>query len=244
MTIAIIPARGGSKGLPGKNILPFCGKPLIGWAIEAALGASSVTEVFVSTDDPEISRISSEFGASVVVRPDCISGDVASSELALLHVLREIKEAGRPCPPVFAFIQCTSPLIISEDIDHAMQRMLLTGADTVFSAAEFHRFIWKQSESGSMFGVNHNQAFRLMRQQAEPQFLETGSFYLIKTEGFLEHKHRFFGKTCCYMTCVNRAIEIDSKFDFDLASAVKERLLNESRESLGSDPVSGKQQRT
>ena len=99
--VAIIPARGGSKGLPRKNALPLCGKPLIAWTIESARAARSIERVVVSTDDPEIARVSEAFGAEVVWRPAEMSSDLSPSEHALLHALRELRIDPRP-PRVFA----------------------------------------------------------------------------------------------------------------------------------------------
>jgi len=115
--LAIIPARGGSKGIPRKNIRPLAGKPLIAYSIEAALQAESVNRVVVSTDDSDIVKVSKQYGAEIVWRPDEISGDKVSSELALLHVLDQLNKSENYIPDFIVFIQCTSPLMLSKDID-------------------------------------------------------------------------------------------------------------------------------
>ena len=110
-TIAIIPARGGSKGIPRKNLYPFNGKPLIYWNIEAALQAELVDQIVVSTDDAEIAEASRAAGATVIMRPDGISTDIASSEDALVRVLESLDAQ----PELTVFLQCTSPLTQGKD---------------------------------------------------------------------------------------------------------------------------------
>ena len=112
MAQAIIPARGGSKGVPRKNTLPLGGRPLIVWTIEAARRSRFIDEVFVSTDDPEIAEIAENHGASVIARPQRISGDSASSEEALLHAISTNEKCGRA--DIIVFLQCTAPLTATE----------------------------------------------------------------------------------------------------------------------------------
>jgi YrbI family 3-deoxy-D-manno-octulosonate 8-phosphate phosphatase len=228
--IAIIPARGGSKGLPRKNVLPLAGKPLLAWTIDAAKNAQSVGRVFVSTDDPEIAQIAERYSAEVVWRPASISGDLASSEAALTHVLHSISEPGEPLPEVTVFLQCTSPLTMAEDIDGTVNTLLDADADTAVAVADFHYFLWKdEHETGDFVGINHDKSIRLMRQEREHQFIETGAIYAMKTEGFLIHKHRFFGKTASYVMPEQRVLEIDTMVDFKIAETL---LANEEEKNL------------
>lgn len=215
--VAIIPARGGSKGVPRKNVLPLGGKPLIAHVIEAAKGSRYVSDVIVSTDDDEIAEISRAWGAIVVARPTELATDTASSESALLHVLQSRIEAGLPRCDVVAFLQCTSPFTTSEDIDGVIAKILDEGADTALAVAPFHYFLWKQAPSGGVVGVNHQKGVRLMRQQREPEFIETGSVYAMRADMFLEIKHRFFGKTDIYVVDPEHVLEIDDPADFKLA---------------------------
>src|SRR5690606_28659126 len=108
-TIAIIPARGGSKGVPGKNIRMFAGKPLIVHSIEQALAATGIDEVIVSTDDAAIADIAHQAGARIIIRPEALSGDTAPSESAIAHVLEEMEAQGESVDRV-VFLQATSPL--------------------------------------------------------------------------------------------------------------------------------------
>ena len=210
-TVAIIPARGGSKGLPRKNVLPLAGKPLVAHTIDAARAAGLVDRVVVSTDDPEIAAVARAYGADVVERPPELSGDTASSEAALLHALGVLADGGYEAD-VLVFLQCTSPLTTPQDIDDAAQAVI-DGADTALTVAPFHYFLWTADGQG----VNHDKSERLMRQQRKPEFLETGAVYAMRVPGFLEAKHRFFGQTALVETPVERRLEIDEPADFRLA---------------------------
>lgn len=210
-TVAIIPARGGSKGLPRKNVLPLAGKPLVAHSIDAARAARLIDRVVVSTDDPEIAAVARAYGADVVDRPAELAGDLASSEAALLHALGVLAEGG-DTPDVLVFLQCTSPLTTAEDID-AAAAAVIEGADTALTVAPFHYFLWTADGEG----VNHDKSVRLMRQQRKPEFLETGAVYAMRAPGFLEAKHRFFGRTALVETPIERRLEIDEPEDFRLA---------------------------
>ena len=217
MRVAIIPARGGSKGVPRKNVRLVAGKPLVAWTIEAARNAQSVDKVIVSTDDAEIARVSESYGARVIQRPPEISGDTASSESAILHVLG-VLEAEGALPDTVIFMQCTSPLTESEDIDNCVRKYEESEADSAFTAKEFFYFIWKQMPDGSMDGVNHDRRFRPRRQDREPQYEENGAIYVMNTQGFLKAKHRFFGKIAMSLMPESRCFEIDTEFDLEIAS--------------------------
>ena len=215
--VAIIPARGGSKGIPRKNVRLLDGRPLIGHAIVAARQATSVGRVIVTTDDAEIASVATAFGADVVARPAELSGDTASSEAALLHALDTIEAEGTALPDAIAFLQCTSPFLSAADIDATVAAMRDDDADCAFTATRFHHFVWARDPLGRMRGVNHDPAVRPMRQQREAQYLETGAVYVMKTAGFRAARHRFFGKVAVCEVPPERALEIDSPADFELA---------------------------
>lgn len=219
--LAIIPARGGSKGILRKNIRPLAGKPLVAWSIEAALAAKSVDRVIVSTDDAEIATIAREWGAEVpFLRPAELSGDQASSEAALLHVLERLAEGEGYKPDVIVFMQCTAPLTTPEDVDSAVARVTVDGYDSAFAAVPFHYFLWKADGEEKMAGVNHAPEKRLMRQEREPEYLEAGSVYVMKTAGFRLAKHRFFGRIGMVSVPRSRVMEIDDLDDWRVAEAM------------------------
>lgn len=208
--LAIIPARGGSKGILRKNLHPVAGLPMVAWSIQAAFLSKHISRVVVSTDDKEIADVSEAFGAIALMRPPELSTDTASSEAALLNVLAQLKEKENYQPDIVVFLQCTSPLTSSLDIDGAIEKLLSEKADSCFSVTQFSHFIWDLDENGNAKGINHDKKIRAMRQQVSPQYLETGAIYIFKTPGFLEHKHRFFGKTVVFEVPEERCLEIDT----------------------------------
>lgn len=232
--LAIIPARGGSKGIPGKNIRLIGGKPLVEYSIQAALKAKSITRIIVSTDDEEIAIIARKAGAEVSNRPASISGDKASSETALLHVLDDLWKKERYCPDFVVFLQCTSPLTLPEDIDGIVSILLHEKADSAFSAMRFYHFLWRRQGKGAK-GINHEENVRLMRQEREEQFLENGALYAFKTEGFKNSKHRFFGYTVIFEMPPERCLEIDEPHDFELAK--NELIRQRNKSNVHSIPI-------
>lgn len=218
--LAVIPARGGSKGIPRKNVLRVGGVPLVGRSILAAAQARRVTRVVVSTDDPEIEQVARRYGAEVVTRPPEISGDSASSESALLHVLDHLGEGEDYRPDLLVFLQCTSPLTEPEDIDGTVGALLDRSADSALAVVPFHYFIWQEQPDGSAEGVNHDKSVRPMRQDRTPEYLEAGSVYVMKADGFRRAKHRFFGKTVLHPTPPLRRWEIDEPEDVPVAEAL------------------------
>lgn len=215
--LAVIPARGGSKGIPHKNLLPLAGRPLIAHAIEQASRAQSISRLVVSTDDADIGAVARTSGAEVVWRPASISGDDASSESALLHAIGTLYQNAEPLPDLIIFLQCISPLTLAEDIDGVVQALLTEEADSALAVTPFHYFLWQQNDDGDAVGINHDKRVRPLRQQRKPQFRETGAVYVMRTAGFLQTRHRFFGKTALYLMPSERCLEIDEPFDFRVA---------------------------
>ena len=214
--LAVIPARGGSKGIPGKNTREVGGKPLIAYAIEAARTAQRVSRVVVSTDDHEIAAVARRYGADVIERPDELSGDLVKSEDALVHALDVLALEGY-VPEVILLVQCTSPLTTSEDIDGTVAALIDGQADTAVAVAAFHYFLWSRDSQGEAEPVNHDKSVRLMRQERRPEFIETGAVYAMRVPGFRETRHRFFGKTVLHETPAENRLEIDEPEDLVLA---------------------------
>lgn len=214
--IAVIPARGGSKGIPGKNLAKVGGVPLIQRAVMAAQRSVEIDDVFVSTDSADIADAAAEAGASVIPRPSEIAGDTASSEEALLHALRFFHEKGMAAD-VLVFIQATSPFIVPEDLSAAIVRVLSGEEDVVFSATETYAFLWKQEAEGAV-GVNHDHSWRPRRQDRSPHYQESGAFYVMRAEGFREHKFRFFGRVGIQVARNELSgYEIDEPFELEVA---------------------------
>jgi len=215
--VAVIPARAGSVGVPGKNLREVGGVPLVARVVASALAAPSVDRVVVSTDGAEIAEVASAAGAEVVIRPAALSTGTASSESAVTHALDVLADDG-VTPEVVVFLQATSPFTRSDDIDAAVSRVRSGERDVVFAAVETHAFLWSLDADGDAEGVNHDPSFRPMRQDREPQYQETGAFYAMNAEGFRRTGHRFFGRVG--VAVIPDAIDIDTENDLVLADAL------------------------
>ena len=185
--LAVIPARGGSKGIPGKNLQTVGGIPLVVRSVQAALASQRVHRVVVSTDDAAIAAAVDAQGAEVIHRPDSIAGDTASSESALLHAL-ELLERQEPLPPQLVFLQCTSPFTHAAQIDRVLEALSAPGINSAFAVAPWHGFLWRQDGRG----INHDPTLpRQRRQDLEPAYLETGAIYAMDTQAFRSQGSRF-----------------------------------------------------
>ncbi|WP_330259561.1 N-acylneuraminate cytidylyltransferase [Streptomyces murinus] len=222
--LAVIPARGGSKGVPAKNLAPVGGVPLVARAVRECRATRLVTDVVVSTDDQAIAAAAREAGAEVVLRPAAIAGDTATSEAAVLHAMDAHEALHGAAVDVVLLVQCTSPFIVREDIDGVAGAVAENGADTAVTVAPFHGFVWRESEGegdgeGGV-GVNHDKSYRPRRQDRPQDFLETGTAYAMDAAGFREHGHRFFGRTELVRTDPARVLEIDDPHDLARARAL------------------------
>jgi CMP-N-acetylneuraminic acid synthetase len=222
--IAIIPARGGSKGIPRKNLCSLGGKPLVAHSIDAARRTRVVERVVVSTDDPEIAAVAARYGADVVWRPAALSDDTASSESALVHALEHVRAQEGYAPDLTVFLQCTTPLIVPDDIDGAVQLLHEQQADVAFAVTPTHAFIWQRGTDGAAVPVNHDPGVRLRRQELPGQYLETGALFVMRTAGFLACRRRFFGRIVMFEVPLERAVEIDEPIALVVAEALHARL--------------------
>ncbi|MDQ3156700.1 MAG: acylneuraminate cytidylyltransferase [Actinomycetota bacterium] len=215
---AVIPARGGSKGVPGKNLRRIGGEPIIVRAIHTLQAVDNVDVVLVSTDDDEIAERAQAAGALVIRRPHELAGDLASSESALLHALGQLAERDA-LPQVTVFVQATSPFIEPDDIADAIDLVLADECDVAFSVTRAETHLWRQGARGPE-GVNHDPAIRQRRQDRPLEFQETGAFYVLNTQGFVEAGHRFFGRLRLVEVDAADAIEIDTEDDLRLATVL------------------------
>jgi YrbI family 3-deoxy-D-manno-octulosonate 8-phosphate phosphatase len=219
-TLAIIPARGGSKGIPRKNLGLLAGRPLLLYSVESALQASRVDRVVVSTDDDEIAQTALAAGAEVVRRPAALAGDEASSESALAHVLDFLREQEGCEPERVVFLQATSPLRRSGDIDGAIEQFERHGADSLFSANPAHGFVWRR-QGTSLDALTYDSNNRPRRQDIGEDFLENGSIYVFKPWVLKELGNRLGGKVAVYEMDPLDSFQVDEPGDFELM----ERLL-------------------
>ena len=218
--IAIIPARGGSKGVPGKNLRRVGGRTLVERAVDACRAARLVDEVYVSTDAAEIAAAGEAAGGKVIMRPAELSDDTASSESALLHALHQLSLLGEQ-PEVLVFVQCTSPFIAPDDLDRGVELIIHDRADSVFSAVATYDFLWRAGDDfGLVTGQNHDPAVRSRRQERKPDFRETGAFYVMSAAGFMTSQHRFFGRTAVVQVPELTAVDVDQLHDLTLAGVL------------------------
>lgn len=221
-TVAIIPARGGSRGVPGKNLRRVGGVSLVERAVLACRAASRIDRVYVTTDDPHIAYAAEDAGAEVIIRPAHLADDTASSESALLHALEQIQLTGAD-PRVLVFAQCTSPFIDPATLDRGVDLVLTDQADSVFAALPSHEFLWRSTVTDGLpmlQGQNHDALLRPRRQDRQPDYRETGAFYVMAAGGFRTHRHRFFGRTAPVAVSPLTAVDIDTDSDLLLAEAM------------------------
>ncbi|HCG5284342.1 acylneuraminate cytidylyltransferase family protein [Vibrio parahaemolyticus] len=212
--VAIIPARGGSKGIPKKNIKELNGKPLIAYSIEQALSTGNIDRVVVSTDCEQIAMISAHYGAEVVKRPEHISGDFASSEDALIHVVRELAGVGWEATHI-VFLQCTSPIRGETDIADCVELVLSERFDSALSVVENHKFLWRTNTEGLAKPVNYDPLNRKMRQEIK-EYQENGSIYVMKNRDLLDTKCRLNGRIGLHVMNEITGFEIDTPIDFNI----------------------------
>lgn len=185
--LALIPARGGSKGIPGKNLQTIGGVSLVARTVRAALACRRVERVVVSTDAEAIAEEAWTHGAEVVRRPAAIAEDTTSSESALLHALETLEQQGA-LPQKLVFLQCTSPFTTGAQIDKVLEALENPAINSAFAVKPWHGFIWRRDGRG----INHDpHQPRQRRQDLEPAFLETGAIYAMATEAFRQCGSRF-----------------------------------------------------
>jgi len=205
MILAVIPARGGSKGIPRKNLRPLLGKPLIAWSIEAARGAKSVDRVVVSTEDPEIASVSRKFGAEVLDRPHELATDDAGTLEVLQHVVEKI-----PADTI-VLLQPTSPIRDHGLVDRAVQRFVEAKADSLATG-----FMCKYVE----YAKND-----LRRQDLEGFFYDDGNIYVMRGD-LLEQGDRYGKKIERMFLDREQNLDIDDDFDFWMAEEILKRRMS------------------
>lgn len=217
--VAIIPARGGSKGVARKNLQRVGGVPLVARAVDAARRCTAIDRVVVTTDDADIAAVAAEWGAEVVERPADLAGDRSSSESALLHALDELERRGVDVG-VLTFLQATSPFIDVGALADAIHLVRSRRRDSVFAAVESYGFVWEKGVGDAAEAVNHDVDVRPRRQDRDPQYLETGGFYVMRATGFRAAGHRFFGSVGIAEVAPATAIEIDTLEELEIARAL------------------------
>lgn len=219
---AFIFARGGSKGLPGKNVKSLAGKPLIGWAIEQALAVERIGRVVVSTDDAGIASVAQAYGAEVpFLRPSTFASDSASEWDAWRHALEMLRDSEGVLPDPFISVPATSPLRLPQDIEACLDLYEQGGADLVLAVTEPHRNPWfnmvRRQEDGTVVPVNNADGAVVRRQDAPIVQDVTTIAYVADPRFVLQNRGVFAGRVCAAEVPVERAIDIDTLYDFEIA---------------------------
>jgi len=220
--IAIIPARGGSKGIPYKNIIILKRKPLIVYTIEAAKKSRIFDRVIVSTDNKKIQLIAKKYGAEVILRPKNIAQDKTPTEPVMLHVLDWLKKKENYQPDLVFLLQPTSPLRNNRDIEAAYKEFINKDLDSLLSVTNNKAFIWLKTGS-KLRALNYNYLKRPRRQEMIGQFRENGAIYITKFDIIKKRSNRLGGRIGCYVMDELRSIDIDNYFDLVSAKQILER---------------------
>jgi len=219
---ALIPARGGSKGVIDKNIRPIMGAPLISWSIRQALACNQISRVIVSTDSVHIANVAQSWGAEVPeLRPSELAQDHTSTEEVMLHAMEHWLDADDD--EVVVLLQPTSPLRMPESIANAIDQFCRERADSLVSVCESHAFFWKSPSSPRALYDYENRPRRQDIREADRQYRENGSIYLTKIPLLRARKNRLGGKIAMYSMQEYESWEIDSLTDF----AIVETLMRE-----------------
>jgi len=228
--LAIIPARGGSKGLPGKNIRPLLGKPLIGWSIEQALQSEFIDEIFISTDSPEIAKVAECFGVNVSeLRPTGLAADETPSSAFIEYTIKKYIKEGK-CFDYVILLEPTSPLREVEDIDNAIKILVdkpeFDSIVGVCKAEDVHPAFMVSINKDGGLNPYENEMKALRRQELPDVYFFEGSVYVSKCDAFLE-KHAFYhDSTLPYIVQKWKSPEIDDIIDFITVEAILKAKIN------------------
>ena len=225
--LAIIPARGASKGIPRKNIKKMAGHPLISYTINEAKKAKYLTKIVVSTEDEKIAKISKKYRVDVIHRPKKLANDKTPSELVCQHVIRHLKNKEGFETDVAVILQPTSPLRKAEDINSAIRKFLRSDCSSVVSITKVqHSPYW-------MYKIDKSKMKKILtdkkitRRQDSPAIYQlNGAIYVTKKETIME-KNSLIGENMAgYIMPYERSIDIDSQTDFDLAELLINKKIN------------------
>ena len=219
--IAIIPARGGSKGIPGKNIKPLCGKPLISYIIESALKVEELDRVIVSTEDEEIAEISKEYGAKVpFMRPEELARDETPTLPVLQHTVKYLEEEENYKPDIIVLLYATSPLVKAERVTEAIELLKERKFDSVLTVVEDRKHYWIETN------VGYERLYpRILknRQLTKPLFKENGAIYVSKRNLLME-KNEIVGRNVGLLLMEeNESVDIDELIDFEFVEFLLNR---------------------
>ncbi len=222
--LAIVPARAGSKGLPGKNLAPVAGRPLLAYTIDAARAARAVERVVVTTDSPHIAAVARAYGAETpFLRPKELAGDNTPGLDPVLHAVQWLAAHESYRPWAVCCLQPTSPLREAMDIDAAFDLLVAYRADAVVSVSPaLHPLQWLKriDDTGRLHDAFDGIPFVARRQEVPPLYTLNGAVYLARTAVLLEQRTWYTDRTYAYVMPPERALDIDTAWDLYLADLV------------------------
>lgn len=219
--LAIIPARGGSKGIPRKNLAPLGGKPLLVWTIEAALEAELVGRVAVSTEDAQIAQVAAQTGAEVIPRPADLAQDHTHTEPVLVHALEYLRAREGYQPEVVALLQPTTPLRGAAVIDRGLRLLQETGCDCVLGVAPIQNaHLQGTLGEGGRWQPEYRYGERLFSQQAVPKYSENGALHLFRRQVLEVYGNRLGGDVRALVMDPLESVDIDEPADLARAERI------------------------
>ena len=217
---AIIPARGGSKGIPNKNIVSICGHPLISWSINQAIASKRISSVWVTSDDQKILDISKQYGSNIIERPSELATDISSSESAWIHSIDYLSDL-KIFPDLVVGMQATSPIRDHEDLDNAIENFIINDYESLFTASKLEDyFMWGIDKNLNPSPLNYDMNKRKPRHQISKSYLENGSFYIFKPESIKKFNNRLYGKIGIYIMAKYKSFQIDNMEDIKICTAI------------------------
>lgn len=218
--LCVIPVRGGSKGVPGKNLRPVAGRPLVEWTIGHALGSTTSMRVIVSTDSEEIAEVARGAGAEVpFLRPAELASDTAPTEPTVLHAIDWARSAGWE-PDIVVLLQATSPIRRADSIDRAIAQLVAEGADSLVGVVPSSPFLWRQGDPPV---AGYTVSARPRRQDMTEEMIplrETGSLYVTRTRIYDEYANRLGGRISLFVMDEREGLDIDTEVDLAIAEGL------------------------
>ena len=225
--VAIILARGGSKGIPKKNIKNFCGKPLVSWTIEHAKQTKEISSIWLSSDSESILKIGKNYGINIIRRPKNLSNDSSSSVFGWIHAINVIKKKEKV--DVIVALQPTSPLRDFKDIRNGLKKFKNNNYDSMFSGAEIGDFFIWEKQKKLFKSLNYDYKNRKRRQTIKPQYVENGSFYIFTPKSIKKFNNQLGGKIGITLMEFWKSFEIDNKNDIKFCETLMNRYLLKQR---------------
>ena len=224
--LCVIPARGGSKGVPGKNLRNVGGRPLIAWSIRHALDSQTPLRVIVSTDSEEIAEVARELGAEVpFLRPADLATDAAPTEPTILHAIEWVRNEGWE-PNLVVLLQATSPIRSADSIDRAIAQLVAEGADSLVGVVPSSPFLWHTGDPPTAEYPILRRPRRQDMTDAMIPLRETGSLYVTQTAIYDDLANRIGGKVSLFVMDESEGLDIDTEIDILLADRLLDQLGN------------------